>query len=102
MQRNPYKWNTPHEWGHYWFPKPLGLGLTVISLIITLAPVTDWLRFYPALMAFMLCLTLPEVLEVKIRSGLATASRTDYALWCPPRRAAPRRAALHARLCDAC
>lgn len=59
------------------FPKPLGLGLTVISLIITPAPVTHWLMFHPALMAFMLCLTLLEVLEVKIRSGLTIASRTD-------------------------
>lgn len=97
MQKYPSKWNTPSEWGHYWFPKPPGLGLTVIRLIITLAPVTYWLIFYPALMAFMLCLTLPKVLEAKIRSALARASRTDYALERPP-----RRAPLQAPLCDAC
>lgn len=90
MQRNPYRGYTQYEEDHYRFPKPLVLGLTVIRLIITPAGVIDWLIFYPALMVFMLCLTLCEVIEGKIRRGMAPASRTDYA------RCYPRRAALHA------
>lgn len=79
MLRNPYRRNTQYEEGHYHFPKPLVLGLTVIRLIITPAGVIDRLIFYPALMVFMLRLTLSEVLEGKIRRGMAPASWTDHA-----------------------